>query len=180
MKKIWIYLILTFSILLNLFQYKKQKVSKLNLLLKSEEVKQLNIDIDSVTRIKNDLIFKYDYEFSEFFSFSEFDSRDKPGSGKSLDSLFIERLEIFNHLTGENHKVNSGVRSKGHNKKVGGAKNSRHVSGQAFDVDCNTEAERWRYIYAGLAAGFNGIGIGHGFIHFDYDPERSRPVIWLY
>lgn len=67
----------------------------------------------------------------------------------------------------------SGTRCRKHNNRVGGAPQSKHLMGLAFDV-APSGTGRVRLLESGLRAGFIGIGLypDRGFIHFDTGPER--------
>lgn len=65
--------------------------------------------------------------------------------------------------------ISSGYRSKTHNAKVGGAKNSYHLKGKALDLVPNMECKltyRAIAIYA-KRVGFKGIIVYEGHIHVD-------------
>lgn len=51
-----------------------------------------------------------------------------------VEHLVINVLDPVRGLFGKPIKVNSGYRCEDHNKKVGGAKNSQHLTGQAADI----------------------------------------------
>lgn len=87
------------------------------------------------------------------------------------------RLDAMRKTFGAPVNVYSGTRCPKHNRKVGGATNSKHLLGLAFDVAPSTGVGRVRLLEAGLRAGFIGIGLypDRGFIHFDTGPER----IWV-
>ena len=51
-----------------------------------------------------------------------------------VDYLTGNVLDPVRELFGKPIKVNSGYRCEKHNKQVGGAKNSQHLSGQAADI----------------------------------------------
>jgi len=63
--------------------------------------------------------------------------------------------------------ISSGHRSKKHNKRVGGAKNSFHLTGQALDLvpKCN---KPFSYIARqAIKAGFSGVIVYKKHIHVD-------------
>lgn len=72
-------------------------------------------------------------------------------------------------------KVNSGFRDPAHNAAVGGAKNSQHTHGNAFDVDVSgmSVEQRQEIIRKARAAGFSGIGVYDNALHFDVGGDRA-------
>ena len=116
----------------------------------------------------------------KYFNIDEFDSPDEPGSGQYMDDDFLEMLDRARDFAGVPFVINSGYRTKAHNTKVGGLKNSAHLDGFAADIRCNASRERMYIVGALLEAGFNRIGIGNGFIHVDNDPTKPEDVIWTY
>lgn len=72
-------------------------------------------------------------------------------------------------------KVTSGYRDPEHNARVGGAKNSQHIHGKAFDVDVSdlSREERVNLITQARAAGFRGIGVYENSLHFDVGGDRA-------
>jgi hypothetical protein len=116
-----------------------------------------------------------------YFNLEEFDSPDAPGSGEQhMDEEFLTMLDKARHYAGVPFVINSGYRTRAHNRKVGGSKHSSHMNGMAADISC-TESRQRAYIIGGLLeAGFNRIGIGQTFIHADNDPEKPEDVVWTY
>ena len=116
-----------------------------------------------------------------YFNLDEFDSPDEPGSGEQyMDEEFLQMLDNARHYAGVPFKINSGYRTRAHNRKVGGVADSSHMRGFAADIAC-TESRQRAYILGGLfEAGFNRIGIGQTFIHADNNPEKPEDVIWHY
>lgn len=84
----------------------------------------------------------------------------------------MERLE---ESFGSKLKVISAYRDKEHNERVGGAKNSQHVHGNAFDVDVTGMSieQRQELIRQARAAGFTGIGVYKNSLHFDVGGDRA-------
>lgn len=71
------------------------------------------------------------------FSKAEFDSKD--GAVMPLEVLqnvqrLAENLQIIRDELGVSIRVNSGWRSQKHNREVGGAKTSQHLTGNAADI----------------------------------------------
>lgn len=103
---------------------------------------------------------------SRNFRVSEF--RCKDGSDKILiDVEFVQsKLQDIRDHFGVPVTVNSGYRTESYNKKVGGAKKSYHMKGQAFDifVKGHTPAEVARYAQS---LDVKGIIQYNGFVHVD-------------
>ena len=116
----------------------------------------------------------------EYFKISEFDSPDEVGSGDKMNEQFLEMLDCARSYAGIPFKINSGYRTKEHNKKVGGVEGSSHLSGYAADIHCVNSKNRALMVGSLLEAGFMRIGIGTNFIHVDNDERKVFPVIWLY
>lgn len=120
-----------------------------------------------------------------YFSLSEFDSPDLPGSGKNMDSQFLSMLDNARSIAGISYKITSGYRTESHNAKVGGvpkgteSKGSSHMYGYAADISANSGSQRWIIIKSLIDAGFNRIGIAKSFIHVDNDPDKPK-AIWTY
>jgi uncharacterized protein YcbK (DUF882 family) len=115
------------------------------------------------------------------FTYQEFDSPDSPGSGaKFMSDEFITKLDYARDLAGIPFKINSGYRTKAHNKKVKGSPNSSHMKGLAADIHCADNKSRFTILTSLIAAGFNRIGIAKTFIHVDLDTNKDTGVNWLY
>ena len=72
--------------------------------------------------------------------------------------------------------VNSAYRPPWYNKKVDGAKSSKHMQGIALDITWGgiSISEREEFIRLAREIGFKGIGrYGTRFVHIDVGPERS-------
>ena len=114
------------------------------------------------------------------FDISEFDSPDEPGSGQYMDDEFLEMLDKARELAGIPFVINSGYRTKEHNRAVGGLRNSAHLDGFAADISATTSRQRMWIVASLLEVGFNRIGIGETFIHVDNDPNKPEEVMWCY
>lgn len=116
-----------------------------------------------------------------YFNYSEFDSPDLPGSGhRYMNPEFLKMLDNARHYAGVPFKINSGYRSKEHNFRIGGSKQSSHMKGLAADISAKSSLYRYKIINALLAAGFTRIGIADTFIHVDMDTDKVQNVIWTY
>ena len=73
--------------------------------------------------------------------------------------------------------LNSGFRSQQYNTKVGGAKESQHLQGNAADLTWPGFSPRsealLQFVELARKEGFRGIGYYNNFIHVDIGPERS-------
>jgi len=116
----------------------------------------------------------------KYFKHEEFDSPDKPGSGKLMNSELLEMIDKAREIYGKPIRVNSGYRTKAHNSKVGGVSSSSHLKGLAIDVACVKSDDRFEMLTALLEVGFNRIGVASTFIHVDIDKDKSQNVIWTY
>ena len=72
--------------------------------------------------------------------------------------------------------INSGYRSRSHNKDVKGAKESQHIQGLAFDINTSNLStnEKLRFLAQLSANGATGIGIGENIIHVDMGARKSQ------
>ena len=55
----------------------------------------------------------------KYFKLTEFDSPDEVGSGYKMDKEFLIKLDYARGIAGIPFKINSGFRTKSHNKFVG-------------------------------------------------------------
>lgn len=105
------------------------------------------------------------------------------GSGWSnVNALAAYRLNVFLKALPYAWRITSAWRSAEKNREVGGAADSRHLSGEAFDVqidDPHFYGQDRLQFYVGLAreCGFNGIGLYEpgAAIHVDV---RKQPASW--
>ena len=72
-------------------------------------------------------------------------------------------------------KINSAYRDPETNKRIGGARKSRHLRGDAIDISVRgmSTQERKRLIESLIAAGFKGIGVYRTAIHADLGGKRT-------
>ena len=106
-------------------------------------------------------------------NFKVWEFRCKDGSDRILiDVGFVrDKLQKIRDHFGASVTVNSAYRTESYNKKVGGAKNSYHLQGSAFDivVKGHTPLEVARYAQT---LGIQGIIQYNGFVHVDSRTAR--------
>ena|SRR3990167_3029418 len=114
------------------------------------------------------------------FKIQEFDSPDKPGSGKNMQKSTLEMLDKARGLADIPFVINSGFRTDVHNRRVGGVDSSAHTGGYAVDIKATEGRQRFIILRALMGVGFNRLGIASTFIHVDNDPEKPENVLWKY
>lgn len=109
-----------------------------------------------------------------------FSSPDQPGSYTQINATLLQMLENARYLAGVPFLITSGYRSDNHNKKVGGAEHSSHLTGRAVDISCRTSYMRLKIMWALKDAGFNRIGVYRSWIHADIDDQYGKiESMWL-
>lgn len=96
-----------------------------------------------------------------------------------IDEQALDKLQYLRDKLGKPLILTSAYRSPAHNQRVGGAKNSRHMQGDAFDVRMDNH-DPHEFEAAARAAGFTGFGYypKSGFMHIDTGPARSWGAPW--
>ena len=112
-----------------------------------------------------------DKYISENFKISEF--RCKDGSDIILiDVDFVtKKLQIIRDHFGKPVTINSAYRTESYNTKIGGAKSSYHMKGQAFDIVVNGHSPQEVAHYAQTLS-IPGIIQYNTFVHVDGRPNR--------
>ena len=118
-------------------------------------------------------------QLTENFNSWEFDSPDFQNSGTNMKLRFISSLQEARTIADIPFVITSGYRTKEHNEKVEGVKNSAHMVGKAADIACHTSINRFRIVAALLEVKFTRIGIYATYIHVDDDESKSSEVIFL-
>lgn len=97
------------------------------------------------------------------------------GTGQLLvDETALDKLQELRDALGVPLIIHSAYRSPEHNKRVGGAKDSYHMKGCAFDISmANHDPDVFEI--AAREVGFRGVGYypKQGFLHIDLGPARS-------
>lgn len=92
-----------------------------------------------------------------------------------VDCPSMDALQTLRNVIGKPLIINSGYRSIEYNRKVGGAPNSQHLKGKAFDIRITPQVSREDIKNHAKAAGFKGIGDYDSFVHVD---TREKPAYW--
>jgi len=116
----------------------------------------------------------------KFFTHDEFDSPDAPGSGIKMNQDFLDLLDRIRGDAAIPFKVNSGFRTKEHNRVAGGKPNSAHLKGLAVDLAAPTNLAKFLIAATAIRKGVQRIGFGKNFIHLDVDLTLPHPRIWVY
>jgi uncharacterized protein YcbK (DUF882 family) len=92
------------------------------------------------------------------------------------DQKALDRLQILRTIIAKPFIISSGYRCRYHNESVGGAKDSRHLYGSAFDVITKAfdSYVMWDLIHEAMKLGFGCI-IYSGWVHLDLRP--GKPVL---
>ena len=112
-------------------------------------------------------------QISTNFHLREFQCKD--GSHQvALKRDLLDKLQLLRDSAGKPVIITSGYRNAAHNLKVGGSPTSRHLRGEAADIQIpdlspNQVAELAEQV------GFNGIGVYTTFTHVDV---RGVPTRW--
>ena len=120
-------------------------------------------------------------QYSRNFSIKEFASPDGKDKSARMDPSFITKLQAIRDEMGKSIVINSAIRSKEHNKKVGGKSNSQHLKRPCACADISTKgwhpAVKHRFLELAFKFGFTGVGVADTFIHLDLRKQRST---WTY
>lgn len=105
--------------------------------------------------------------------FSPRELASKREGALKLDTAAMDRLQRLRDSLGKPILITSAYRSPAHNRAVGGARNSYHMDGMAFDVRMDNH-DPVAFERAARAVGFTGFGhyVHNGFMHIDTRPSR--------
>ena len=116
------------------------------------------------------------------FSKSEFESKDgAPMPDDVLENVKVvaEQLQVLRDVLNIPITINSAYRSPKHNKKIGGVKNSQHITGKAVDIvakgiTTNYLAFKINELILKGKMLEGGIGIYDTFVHYDIRGIKAR------
>lgn len=99
-----------------------------------------------------------------------------PGVDPGISAAISNKMRAIQNVFGKRLVITSGFRSPERNSKVGGAKNSAHMRGNAVDISTNgmSTDEKVKLIQVASAIGIGGIGVyTSGALHFDIEGRRA-------
>jgi zinc D-Ala-D-Ala carboxypeptidase len=105
-------------------------------------------------------------DLTEHFSSAEFACRCGCGAARVEDRL-VEALQALRDVVGRPVRVTSGVRCEAHNRAVGGAEGSQHLSGRAADIVVGGVAPVAIGWIGRTLRRFSGIRIYESWTHLD-------------
>jgi uncharacterized protein YcbK (DUF882 family) len=107
-------------------------------------------------------------------NFSRREFRCKDGSEHPINPVLLGMLEAIRAKFEAPITIISGYRSPAHNAKVGGAKNSKHVTGEAADIRVEGIPPAHVHYWASRYFSSGGIGLYKTWVHVDCRPTRAR------
>jgi len=118
--------------------------------------------------------------FSKYFKEEEFRNCTPGCSLQDMKKRTMSKLDTAREIAGIPFLLNSAFRSDQWDISRGRSGTSAHTLGQAVDIRCINQSDRFVMICALLQAGFKRIGIGDTFIHVDDSEVHTSEIIWLY
>lgn len=112
-------------------------------------------------------------------NFSPAEIADRSCGKVLIDPVALDKLQLLRDALGKPLIVTSAYRTPEHNKAVGGAADSQHLKGAAFDIQLANHEPAYLEQVA-RRVGFTGIGRypANGFIHVDTGPARTWGPAW--
>jgi uncharacterized protein YcbK (DUF882 family) len=122
-----------------------------------------------------------------YFTLSEFDSPDQPGSGDMMDPDFLAILDEARDCAGIPFVISrgGGFRTVAYNRQLikegyPASRKSSHLLGLAADIYVTDSQARFVILDALQECGITRLGISPSFIHCDIDPNKPQHRIWVY
>lgn len=121
-------------------------------------------------------------QLTKNFSLHEFYTHDgTPVPEKYMDNVkeLAKNLQVIRDEIKEPLRINSAYRHPAYNKKIGGAKNSQHLTASAADLTAKNYTPKQlaavieRLIKEGKVKQ-GGIGVYPGFTHYDIRGKKAR------
>ena len=93
-----------------------------------------------------------------------------------MNAALLSLLDQLREDVGFALKINSSYRSKEHNDSIGGAKFSKHLTGQAVDISCKSSHDRAIIVGCAIKLGLT-VGVANTFVHID---NREGQIMFTY
>lgn len=102
-----------------------------------------------------------------------------------FDNNSKEKHEKLIYFLSWHPGISSACRCLNHNKEIGSKDTSAHVftveiNSTGIDYKIKNSWERYEVVAAAIKAGFRRIGVAKTFVHVDDQPDKPKPLIWLY
>lgn len=130
-------------------------------------------DANSALRHTNTVILQASY-----FTYREFVSK---GDGSlELDPRLIPALNATRHAIGRPIQITSGYRDPTYNQRIGGARRSRHLIGDAVDINIGgySSYARYKLVWHLIRNGFTSFGTYGGRPNMLHADMRPYAAIW--
>jgi hypothetical protein len=117
---------------------------------------------------------------SKYFKESEFQACSPKCSLQDMRQATMSKFDTAREIAGIPFVINSAYRSPVWDKSKGRSGTGAHTLGQAMDIRCNADRNRFRVINALIKAGFTRIGVAKTYIHADDSEGHTQEVAWMY
>lgn len=117
---------------------------------------------------------------SKYFEEIEFNRCTPSCSLQDMKQSTMSKLDTAREIANIPFVLNSAYRSSQWDRNRGRTGTGAHTRGQAVDIRCNTNENRFKIIDALLKAGFTRIGVAKSFIHADDSTVHKQDIIWMY
>jgi zinc D-Ala-D-Ala carboxypeptidase len=103
------------------------------------------------------------------------------GCGRNnVKPQLIELLEHARSIFGKPLVLTSASRCPARELQVSGKYGGAHVDGDAADIFCDSDLDRFRLARIFFELGINRIGVASNFIHVDISDHLPQAVFWTY
>ncbi len=99
---------------------------------------------------------------------------------RSVNQRTLDKAQKVRDMVNRPLRVNSGGRCPNHPNEVHRDKPADHQKCQGLDIACSGGLERGELVAAGLAAGFNAIGVATTFVHLGHREEYPEGTIMMW
>lgn len=115
---------------------------------------------------------------SKWFKESEFKRCTPRCSLQDMNQYTMHKLDEARDLAGIPFVLNSAKRTPAWDRARGRSGTGPHTIGEAVDIRCHTDSNRFKIIQALIRVGFTRIGVYKTFIHADTSEKHKQEIIW--